>query len=303
MANNPKVTVVIPTKNCSNSVGRLLDSLLKQSYQDFEVLVVDSSNDTTSEIASRYAVRVVECRTNGLTIARNVGVKSSSGEIICFVDGDCTMEPDWLDRIVAEFKKNPQIGCVGGSVLSNESSFIGRYYSEAFIPIYPKYSKPSLIVGQLADQPFSEARFPAGCNMAFKKDALTKVGGFNENWKNAWDEFEVMNRLLQAGYSISVNPKIIVYHSPRSSIFGTIRQAYSYGYGAGTFAKTHKGTLTARVGAACQAAFKSFLHAVNIFKNNREFLPLAYPFLDCVLGLSYYAGYANAYVRDWQAKL
>lgn len=214
MDRNPFVTLIIPTKNCSTSIKEVLYAVNNQEYRDFETIVVDSSEDDTAEIASSFAVKIVKCELNGLTIARNMGIKNSQGKIICFTDGDCTMDKNWLSRIVSEFSKSDQIACVGGSVLVNDASLMGKYYSEAFVPIYPIYSKHSLInKSNFFEQPFGGTRFPAGCNLAFQKEALTMVGGFNDKWTNAWDEFEVLKRLVERGYLISISPEIIVYRA------------------------------------------------------------------------------------------
>ncbi len=301
MDNEVMVTVVVPTKNCADSIEELLCALKQQKYRNFEVIVVDSSDDETEKIASSYNVKTVRCPSMGLNIARNTGIRESSGKIICLTDGDCTMGPDWLSKIVSEFTQNSRIGCVGGSVLSNSTSFLGRYYSEAMIPIYPIYSKHFLIVDEKKlDQPFGEARFPAGCNIAFKREALNRIGGFNSNWRNACEESEMLYRLLEEGYFISINPEILVYHRPRQSIIEATRQTYSYGLGAGTFSKTENGR--SRFGKRIASVFlmygKTIFHSTITFKKKGNSSAFLYPLLDFILGISYYSGFIMAYLKN-----
>ena len=300
LSTHPTVTIVVPTKNCAESIGALLTSIQNQSYRDFETIVVDSSDDETSNIASSYNVSIIRCVPKGLTMARNLGIKNGSGEIVCFTDGDCTMELDWLHLIVTEFQKDSKIGCVGGSVLSNEDSFLGRYCSEALIPAYPVYYQPSIIADPaLAELHFGGVRFPVGCNLAFKREALNEVGGFNEKWLSTWDEFEILTRLLNKGFAISINPEIVVYHKPRKSILEATRQAYTYGQGFGTFSRMYRNSHPRnRLLSTLIEATKTISHSVGLFKKSSRFSVFVYPIIDMLLGFSYYAGFAVGYTKD-----
>jgi O-antigen biosynthesis protein len=271
-----------------------MHSLEQQNYNNFEVIVVDSSKDNTYELALQHKVKAVRSSKLGLNIARNIGFSESSGEIICFTDGDCTMPRDWLKTLVLEFDRNERIGCVGGSVLSdNNNTFLGRYYSRALITIYPKYSKRHLITNLNAgNSPLGIVRFPAGCNIAFRREALEAIDGFNEEWTSTCEESEMIFRLFDKGFVVSVNPEIIVYHRPRESLMQAVRQTYTYGRGAGTFTRTGKKLeIGTRINSLVIATKQTFLHSANEFKNGSSLQVFLYPLLDIVLGLSYYAGF------------
>jgi len=190
------------------------------------------------------------------------------------------------------------VGCVGGNVISDGPSILGRYSSEAIIPIYPRYLEYAIIQPNMAsDHSPLGIRFPVGCNMAFRREVLMAIGGFDENWKYGGDEIETLCRILKKGYSIAINPKIGVYHPPRSSIIETLRQTYWYGQGAGYHAKTHDTNalkLTLKFGPTNIA--KAFNRYQMIFKKKGRKSILLYPFLDVLVGSSYLFGIIRSYM-------
>jgi glycosyltransferase involved in cell wall biosynthesis len=291
------ISIIIPTKNCADTIDKLMVSLQKQDCQDFEVIVVDSSRDQTGSIANSYGAKVIECRKRGLNVARNLGLKASSGKFVCFTDGDCLVEFNWLTSFLDEFLRNTEVGCVGGNVLSKGSSILGRYYSEAIIPIYPRYLEQTIIrPDSFSNHSPLGTRFPVGCNIAFRREVLLAIGGFDENWKFGGDEIETLYRMLQKGYSIAINPKIGVYHPPRSSIIETLRQTYWYGQGAGYHAKTHNvNPLNLNLRFILDKITNVISRYVFIFMKKGRKSILLYPFLDILIGSSYFVGIIYGY--------
>src|SRR5581483_4557774 len=96
----PRVTVIIPAYNRKAMLCEAVDSVLAQNYRDFELLVVDdgSTDGTTQELASRYGerVRVLRQANHGVAAARNLGIRSSNGEYIAFLDSDDLWRPKKL---------------------------------------------------------------------------------------------------------------------------------------------------------------------------------------------------------------
>ncbi len=101
----PKVSVIVPTYNVELYIGKCLDSILNQTYQDFEVIVVnDGSKDSTGEIADKYArenecIRVIHKENGGLPQARKTGFEASRGAYIVFIDSDDWIETDMLESL------------------------------------------------------------------------------------------------------------------------------------------------------------------------------------------------------------
>src|SRR5688500_5246798 len=113
LADAPRVAVVIPTRNRPEDVRRCLASLEAVRYPDWEVVVVDqSTDDQTATITRAMMGRVpglayYHMKASGVSRARNEGAARTRGALIVFLDDDCTVEPDWLDRTVAAFKRHP----------------------------------------------------------------------------------------------------------------------------------------------------------------------------------------------------
>lgn len=108
---NPSVSVVIPTFNRGWTLRAALDSVLAQTWRDFELIVVDDgSTDNTSEILHSYGpvVKVVRQDNAGVSAARNKGVQSAGGEFIAFLDSDDRWLPDKLSVQVDFFNSQPE---------------------------------------------------------------------------------------------------------------------------------------------------------------------------------------------------
>lgn len=98
-------------------------SLVKQTRIPEEVIVVDNgSSDNTKEIAANFSgklnIKYILEREKGVPAARNTGIKSSSGDIIAFIDDDCLADKEWLHYLELPFLKDPSIGMVGGERLA-----------------------------------------------------------------------------------------------------------------------------------------------------------------------------------------
>lgn len=118
-----KVSVVVPVYNVENYIEKCIDSILVQSFKDFELIIVDDgSTDKSGELAEKYLsdsrVQVLHKENGGLADARNYGIHKAGGEYICFIDSDDWVEPQYIehmlkiaeendaDVVVCDFKRN-----------------------------------------------------------------------------------------------------------------------------------------------------------------------------------------------------
>src|SRR5438270_1336965 len=114
MSSNPLVSIVIPTYNRAAIISRTIDNIFRQTYPNFEVIVIDDgSTDDTQSVLKRYhdRVRVVRQSNAGPAIARNNGARVAAGEIIAFQDSDDLWEPTKLQRQVALLETDTSIPC------------------------------------------------------------------------------------------------------------------------------------------------------------------------------------------------
>ncbi len=115
----PTVSVIINTYNRGAHLKRLLDALSRQTYDNFEVIVVNGpSTDNTKEIIRQYkkAIRAAKCPITNLSVSRNIGVRKAAGEINAFIDDDAVpQDTKWIETAVSYFE-DEKVGTVGGTV-------------------------------------------------------------------------------------------------------------------------------------------------------------------------------------------
>lgn len=105
----PRVSVLIPTYNCGRFLAEAIDSVLEQSFTDYEIIVVDDgSSDNTPEVMLRYPqVKYLRREHCGVSASRNAAVREAQGEIVVFLDADDLWTPDKLEKQVAYLDENP----------------------------------------------------------------------------------------------------------------------------------------------------------------------------------------------------
>ncbi|MCW4034307.1 MAG: glycosyltransferase [Candidatus Bathyarchaeota archaeon] len=234
---SPSVTVIVPVRNGEMTIQPLLESLQKLDYDPnkVEVIVVDgNSTDRTQEIVKEYPVKLVVEERNGLNVARNTGIKSGNGEIVAFTDSDCIVPTNWVTKIVENFK-DPQVSCVGGSAEALDGDFVSQYADNSIVRLMPGFTKRE----ELEEvKPFF--KHPAGCNMAFRREAAEQVGYFDENIKYGFDEVEFADRICRAGHKMVLDPEVSVWHKHRSTLADFLKQNFQYGKGSGLVLKQNK---------------------------------------------------------------
>ena len=124
MDNKKLVSVVIPCYNQAEYLPETLDSLIAQNYKNWEGIIVnDGSPDNTEEIALAYLekdqrFKYFSKENGGLSSARNYGVKHASGEFILPLDSDDIIKPEYLEKAIEAFEKEPHLKLVWGIVLA-----------------------------------------------------------------------------------------------------------------------------------------------------------------------------------------
>ncbi|MFA5363859.1 MAG: glycosyltransferase [Candidatus Bathyarchaeia archaeon] len=234
---SPLVTVIVPVRNGEPTIQPLLESLQKLDYNPnrVEVIVVDgNSTDKTQEIVKKYPVKLVIEKRNGLNVARNTGIKCSNGEIVAFTDSDCIVPPNWVTKIVENFK-DPKVSGVGGSTIALDGNFVSQYADNSIVRLMPVFNKREEL-----EQVKPFFKHPAGCNMAFRRQAAEQVGYFDENIKYGFDEVEFADRICRAGYKIVLDPEVSVWHKHRSTLADFMKQNFQYGKGSGLVLRKNK---------------------------------------------------------------
>ena len=137
----PKFSIIVPVYNVEKYIKKCLDSILNQSFKDYEVIVVnDGTKDNSIELIKDYPVKIVNQKNQGLSVARNTGVKHATGEYIIFIDSDDWIEKDLLKKLNKSSSDSPdlirfQIQEVyedGKTIKFNELPFENKNGTDAF---------------------------------------------------------------------------------------------------------------------------------------------------------------------------
>lgn len=214
----PRISVVLCSYNGSRTIGQTLEHLGRLRYPNYEVVVVnDGSTDGTEAIIKRFPVKLISTENHGLSSARNTGWQASDGEIVAYIDDDAYPDPDWLDYLAASFETG-QFSAVGGPNLSPlEDGWMAQCVARA-----PGGPTHVLLTDRTAEH------IP-GCNMAFRRETLEQIGGFDHRFRVAGDDVDICWRILDRGEQIGFSPAALVWHHRRPSISAFWRQQRNYG--------------------------------------------------------------------------
>lgn len=214
----PRVTVVVCAYNEQRTIVECLRSLERCDYPDLEVIVCDDgSTDSTRALCEGFPFRVLDLPHGGLSRARNAGIEAASGEIVAFLDADAACHPQWPWFLALAFDDDT-VGGAGGPNLP----FPGADLVERAVALSP--GSPTEVL--LADD---RAEHIAGCNMAFRRDDVMRVGAFDPTYTSAGDDVDVCWKLMDAGKAIAFSPAAQVVHHRRAAIRGYLRQQRGYG--------------------------------------------------------------------------
>lgn len=220
------VTIIMPARNAEGCIGTALESLRAQTYEDFELLVVDNgSTDRTGEIATKYADRVIREGKPGLSNARNAGIQAASGEILAFTDADCIADAGWVERIVRFFRDHPDEVVVTGETRVPKAGFVADSISALGFPGGGQLGFARM--WRVDEQGYTTKL--TGCNFALRKDVLVKVGLFHPALMAANDDSEMGLRMIRNGLRIRFLPKLLIFHEPRGDLRGFSRWHFNRG--------------------------------------------------------------------------
>jgi glycosyltransferase involved in cell wall biosynthesis len=235
-------SVAICTRNRAATLHRCLDSVLPlQPKYGFELLVIDNAprDQATAELVKRFSpARYVLEQRPGLDFARNRAWMEATGDLIAYLDDDVIVDSGWLAGLQEAFAENPDAGAFTGLVMplsldtpaqvlfEKGNGFRRGFDKKRFgreLPGNPLY-------------PCGAGIFGAGCNMAFRRDVLREIGGFDEALDTGaplagGGDLDIFYRIIRAGYSLVYEPGYMVFHEHRASESALRRQYYTWGLG------------------------------------------------------------------------
>ncbi|HEY9847451.1 MAG TPA: glycosyltransferase [Candidatus Caenarcaniphilales bacterium] len=301
-ATQTPVSVVVCTRNRPEQLAHCLQSLQQLTICPQEILVVDNapSSDATRQcVAQIPGIRYVLEPRPGLSVARNTGIRSTTGNIIAFTDDDAMVDPNWITGLQQGFQDS-QVMAVTGLVLPAEletevqllfekgwHSFGQGYRCRTFGPQFFAQMKPRGV---------PVWRIGAGVNMAFRRQAFDQVGSFDERLgagaAGCSEDSELWYRLLAQGWVCRYEPAAVVYHYHRRDLESLNQQAYQYmrGHVAALliqFAKyKHWGNLRRLCMALPRHYAKLFLQGSQDFA--QQYRTLGAELSGCLAGIKFY---------------
>ena len=192
----PEISVIIPLYNKENIINQCVDSILSQSFENFELIIVnDGSTDNSLEIVKSIhddRIRIIEQKNGGPSKARNTGVKKANGDWIYFIDADDEMLSGTLNHFIRLINNNPNIELFCGEVVikTSKEKYIAKTYKDCII------SNPfkAFVKNQLIQY--------TGSSVFKKKLSLNFL--FNENLRR-YEDYECLFRMYK-------NNKIYITH-------------------------------------------------------------------------------------------
>jgi len=208
----PLVSIIMTSLNGMKWLEIFFESILKTTYQNFELIYVDGgSTDSSLEfIKERYGkdrrIKIFVAGGTGWSGGNNFGIKKSKGDILVLISNDIEVEPDWLEELVEIFNKDPLVGIIQCNVhrlYNKDLSDSGLNYLDRFGYSYgfqPK-NKPT------------EVFFAEGMAFAFRRKLTNDIGLLDEFYFMEYDDMDYSWRARIAGYKVVLAPKSIVYHA------------------------------------------------------------------------------------------
>lgn len=246
---SPRVTVVIATRDRTESLLRCLRSLSRLDYPAFDVVVVDSapSSEATLVALSQpaswpFQLRYLRASQPGLAVAHNEALRAVTGEIVAFTDDDVEVGRPWLAALAAAFA-DPSVDCVTGLILPAELETSAQLLVEQAGGFARGFSQRTFRQGMAAPSPlfpFTAGQFGSGANMAFRTRWLTARGGFDPatgagSPARGGDDLIAFLRVITDGGTLVYQPAAVVRHWHRRDYQGMRTQAFGYGVGLGAY--------------------------------------------------------------------
>lgn len=245
LADPPFISIVIPTRARPEQLKDCLNRLNRQRYSNFEIVVVDNAPESDAverlvkgHVGSKAPVRYCREPRPGVSWARNAGVAAAASDLIAFVDDDDDADEYWLSQIAVAFARSDRIGCISGMIVPARLDTAAEGLFE-------------LIGGHIKGRGFVRDRFSregpqsplfplppfgTGANMAFRREVLDKIGGFDVALgtgtpSGASEDSLAMTLTMLEGFEIAYEPAVLVWHHHRPDMESLSRQLHGYSVG------------------------------------------------------------------------
>ena len=234
----PFVSVIIPTRNRIEQLTRCLSSLATQSYpsERTEIIVVNDGGAAVPDslrggVDPRTVLDVIDAAHAGPAAARNAGVARARGDILAFIDDDCTADPRWLAALVARLESDRE-AAIGGRVINALAD--NRYARASHLLVSHLYR-------YYHEQRRGQLPFFTTNNLGMRTETMTRVGPFDAGYRFAAEDRDWSDRCLLAGRPLVYEPEAVVHHAHDLTLASFFQQHFRYGQGAPRFHRIRSG--------------------------------------------------------------
>ncbi|HZO92036.1 MAG TPA: glycosyltransferase family A protein [Chthonomonadaceae bacterium] len=232
------ISVLVATRERPEDLFVCLRSLLAQDYGSYEIVVLDQSPSEATEQAVRQAfgtpqrLRFLRSNTMGKSLAMNRLIEAACGTLLACTDDDTEVPPDWLTRIEAAFRQNPEEDILFGQVEASEAALA---ISDSRTPVISFPERRCVPLGEVAGM---------GANMAMRREVGTRVGGFDALLGPgapfcAAEEGDFVYRAQLGGARVFLEPSVTLVHRAWRTLEAWGCILYGYGIGDAAFALKH----------------------------------------------------------------
>lgn len=212
--NSPLVSIIIVNWNGAEILSECLISLKKQTYKNFEVLVVDnnSSDDSTKILATFNWLNVIKSRKNlGFAGGNNLGFTKAKGKYILLLNSDALMQKDSLEKLVETLEEKLDVAAVQPKFLYEDNTInsIGAYLTYTGFLYYPGYGKKSTITK------YEKSRYifsGYGAGLLIRREVINKIGLFDDDYFMYFEETDLCMRIWLSGWKVLFNADTVIHH-------------------------------------------------------------------------------------------
>lgn len=234
----PFVSVIVPCWNEELTLENCVNSLVKQKYEEMEIIIVDDgSTDNTFQIAKelersyREKVRLISKENGGKAKALNCGIEHAKGELVICIDADSVFLEDTVYELVKPFSGSPDLVAVGGNVkVGNRKKYLNKHQALEYIF--------GLGLQRRSFACLSCMQVISGAIGAFRKDKLLEIGGYSTD--TLVEDMDLTVSLQKAGGRIDYSSNAISYTEAPENIKDFVKQRYRWTYGGFQVLRKHK---------------------------------------------------------------